>query len=92
MDDFFKDLLAPVLGFAYTVSHWLGLQIVGMIRLIYPGPASLEQIIDPVGVLAVLTALLLVVQVTRKIAWIVVAAGWFLIGIRVVLLLTSQGS
>lgn len=92
MDDYLKHLITPILEFGYTISHWMGEQIVGLIRLIFPNGPLLDQIVDPVGVLAILTVLLLMVQVARRLAWIVVAAGWFLIGVRVALILFNKGS
>ncbi len=92
MEDYLKNLFTPALQFAYTVSHWMGEQIVGMIWMLFPGATLLDQIIDPVGVLAILTVLLLVVQVARRMAWVVVAAGWLLISVRVAILLFDQSS
>ena len=92
MEDYLKNLFTPALQFAHTASHWMGEQIVGVIRMLFPGADLLDQMIDPMGVLAILTVLLLVVQVARRAAWVVVAAGWFLISIRVAILLINPGS
>ena len=82
-----KEMLTAILEFSYTISQWMGEKIVGLIRYLTSDHSGLTQLVDPVGVLAVLTFLLLVVHLTRKVAWFIIAAGWFLIIIRIVMIL-----
>lgn len=81
-----KGFLAQILESLYTVAHWIGEQIVHLIGFIIPQAELLNQIVDPIGLLAILTILLLVAQVARKIVWIIVSIGWGLIAIRVAMI------
>lgn len=84
-----KDLATLLLEFLYTIAHWLGERVVGLIQAILPQATPLNQLVDPIGMLAVLTILVLLTQVARKVAWVVIVVGWILIIIRVVLLMMS---
>jgi len=76
--------LDQFLAFIYTIAHWIGGLIVGLVENIIPlqTPASL---IDPIGYLALLTVFLIVAEVAKKVVWGVVVVGWILIGVRVAL-------
>jgi hypothetical protein len=85
-DKISKDFVSLILESFYTAAHWLGERIVSLIGYIIPQADKLGQIIDPIGMLAILTILLLIAQVAKRIAWIIVAIGWGLIAIRIVLI------
>jgi hypothetical protein len=76
--------LDQFLAFIYTIAHWAGGLIVGLVEDIIPlqTPANL---VDPIGYLALLTVLLIVAEVAKKVVWGVVVVGWILIGVRVAL-------
>ena len=76
--------LDQFLAFIYTIAHWAGGLIVGLVEDIIPlqTPANL---VDPIGYLALLTVLLIVAEVAKKVVWGVVVIGWILIGVRVAL-------
>lgn len=79
-----EDIFEMVLEFFYTISHWIGEKIVSAIQSLFPYITTLNRLIDPIGMLVVLTIVLLIAQVAKKIAWIIVIIGWILILIRVV--------
>jgi hypothetical protein len=76
--------LEQLLAFIYTIAHWVGGLIVGLVENIIslPTPANL---VDPIGYLALLTVLLIVSEVAKKVVWGIVVVGWLLIGVRVAL-------
>lgn len=73
-----------LLAFIYTFAHWLGGLIVKLVEEIVPLQTP-GQLVDPIGYLALLTILLLVAQIAKKLVWGIVVVGWILIGIRIVL-------
>ncbi|MFQ6090596.1 MAG: hypothetical protein ACE5LD_04075 [Candidatus Bipolaricaulia bacterium] len=83
----YKDVLGQILAFIYTIAHGIGQLVVKAIQLVLPqGAGVLNSLIDPVGVLALLTIFLAVAEIAKKITWIIVVVGWALIVIRIVLL------
>jgi len=82
----YRDLLSQVLAFIYTIAHGIGQLVVKAIQLVLPNETGvLDALIDPIGVLALLTIFLAVAEVAKKITWIIVVVGWALIVIRIVL-------
>jgi hypothetical protein len=77
-------LLDQFLAFVYTLAHWVGGVIVERVDSIVPLQTP-GQLVDPIGYLTLLTVLLLVSQVAKKLVWGIVVVGWVLIGIRIVL-------
>lgn len=80
------DVWTRVLGFVYTLAHVAGQVIVNVLQSIVGSARIPEELVDPIGFLAVLTVFLGVAEVARKLTWVVVLAGWVLIVVRVVLL------
>lgn len=76
--------LDQFLAFIYTLAHWIGQGIVALVEHIVPLQTP-AQLVDPIGYLALLTLLLLVSEVAKKLVWGVVVVGWVLIGIRIAL-------
>jgi hypothetical protein len=68
----------------YTLAHWVGDLIVGQVNNIVPLQTP-GQLVDPIGYLTLLTVLLLISQIAKKLVWGVVVVGWVLIAIRIVL-------
>lgn len=82
----YKGILGQILAFIYTIAHGIGQLVVKAIQLVLPHEASvLDSLIDPIGVLALLTIFLAVAEVAKRITWIIVVVGWALIVIRIVL-------
>ncbi len=80
-----NNILVSVLEFIYTGAHWLGINIIALVARLLPN-VDLQILADPIGYLALITILLLIAQFAKKVAWIIVAVGWGLIIIRVLLI------
>ena len=83
--------LEQLLAFTYTLAHWIGGLIVHVVESIVPLQTP-AQLVDPIGYLALLTILLLVAQIAKKLVWYVVVVGWVLIGVRVLLEILPKSS
>lgn len=81
-----EDLLTNVLAFIYTIGHWIGEKIVGLIQYV-AGIIIPPAIVDAIGMLVILTIFLAIAEVAKKAIWIVVAVGWALIIVRIVILM-----
>lgn len=84
------DLLNRILQFVSTIAHALGQVIVAAIQRLVPQAQIPNDLIDPVGFLAVLTLFVILAGVARRIVWIIVAAGWLLLGVRIALILFGR--
>jgi hypothetical protein len=82
--------MTDVLQFVYTLAHAAGSGIVALVRQVVPQAKIPADLVDPVGFLAVLTVFVMLAGVARRIAWIIVIAGWVLIGVRVALALFGR--
>ena len=80
-----KDILSAILTFLYSIAHYVGMLVVYLLGRVLPTATVPADLVDPLGYLALLTAFLILVQVAKKIAWIIVLAGWVLILVRIVL-------
>jgi hypothetical protein len=76
--------LDQFLAFVYTFAHWIGGLTVNLLQQLLPLQEP-EKLVDPIGYLVLLTVLLIVAEVAKKIAWLVVVIGWLLIIVRIVL-------
>jgi len=81
-----ENLLENLLTFIYTLGHWLGEKIVELIQYI-SGIKLGQEIVDAIGMLVILTIFLGIAEVAKKAIWIVVAIGWVLIIIRILMLM-----
>jgi hypothetical protein len=86
-------ILHNVLTFIYFLAHQTGLWIIKLIQSIIPNAAFLDNLVDPLGFLVILTVFMLLVgmDVARKIVWIVVCAAWILLFIRILMILFKLG-
>lgn len=84
-----RAILEHGLEFIYTAAHWIGQGIVNLIGMILPAVEIPEEIVNPIGFLALLTIFLAVAAVARKVVWFVVAAGWILIAIRLIIVIVE---
>jgi hypothetical protein len=81
-----RDILGQILAFIYSIAHGLGQLVVKAIQAILPQAGSvLDQLVDPIGVLALLTIILALYGLAKRIIWLIVIVGWVLIIIRIVL-------
>ncbi len=81
-----EDLLTTILAFIYTIGHWIGEKIVQLIQSV-AGIIIPPSIVDAVGMLVILTIFLGIAEVAKKAIWIVVAIGWVLIIVRILMLM-----
>ena len=84
-----KDILSTLLTFLYSIAHYVGMLVVYLLGRVLPAAKIPTDLVDPLGYLALLTAFLILVQVAKKIAWIIVIAGWILILVRIGLALAG---
>lgn len=79
-----------LLAFVESAARLLGQGLVRLLNLLLPGSVQLgEEMIGPLGYLALLTLVLLVfdlVASARRVIWILVGVGWILLILRIVLL------
>ncbi|HIC95916.1 TPA: hypothetical protein EYP12_04715 [Candidatus Bipolaricaulota bacterium] len=86
------EIIDRVLEFIYSVAHGIGQLVVRAVQLILPQTEGvLDPLIDPIGVLALLTLFLGLYELAKRITWIIVIVGWALIIIRIVLVVLEVG-
>jgi len=81
-----ENILENLLTFIYTLGHWLGEKIVELIQYI-TGIMLGQEIVDAIGMLVILTIFLAIAEVAKKAIWIVVAIGWVLIIVRILMIM-----
>ena len=84
-------VLHDVLTFIYFLAHQIGLGIIKVVQSIFPGVVFPGNLIDPLGFLVILTLFVLLVSLAKKIAWILIIAGWILLLIRVLMVIFKLG-
>lgn len=82
------DVLTLVMTFIYTIGHWIAEKVVWIIVAI-TGVDIPPTIVDTIGLLIVLTIFLSLADIAKKIVWTVIALGWVLIILRIILLMTG---
>jgi predicted membrane protein len=80
------DLLTQILGFLSTFARFVGQVIVDLIHYILPSVTALQTLAEPIGYLALLTLFVVLVSAARRIALVILVAGWLLIFIRLLLM------
>ncbi|MCX9085857.1 MAG: hypothetical protein OIN87_13780 [Candidatus Methanoperedens sp.] len=81
-----ENILENILTFIYTLGHWLGEKIVELIQYI-TGIMLGQEIVEAIGMLVILTIFLAIAEVAKKAIWIVVAIGWVLIIVRILMIM-----
>ncbi len=81
-----ETILENLLTFIYTLGHWLGEKLVELIQYV-SGLKLGQEIVDAIGMLVILTIFLAIAEVAKKAIWIVIAIGWVLIIIRILMLM-----
>jgi len=85
------DLLTQIFGFLSTTARYVGMGIVGLVQYILPSVKGLDALAEPVGFLSLLTIFVILTSAARKIALIILLAGWVLILIRLLLMAFRVG-
>jgi len=85
-----------LLTFLHTLANWVGYFFVEyVLKNLLPvdNPATLDVLVGPIGYMLLLTVFLIIAEVAKKVAWIVVVVGWILIVVRIVVeALPASGS
>jgi hypothetical protein len=82
----FDEVLAKILQFIHTIADWIGGLIATVIHSILPSVTIPDDLIQSIGLMAILTIFLLIMQIAKKLTWIVVVVGWVLIIARIVMI------
>jgi hypothetical protein len=85
------DLLTQILGFLSTIARFVGTGIVQLVQYILPSVKDIATLAEPIGYLALLTIFVILTSAARKVALIILLAGWFLILIRILLMAFRVG-
>jgi len=84
-----RDILDQILAFIYSLGHLIGEGIVRLVTAILPSLAFPTDLVDPIGLLAILTIFLAVAAIAKKLVWIVLIIGWVLILVRLILVIVQ---
>ncbi len=80
------DLLTQIFGFLSTFARFIGQGVVDLIHYILPSVKTLDTLAEPIGYLALLTLFVILVSAARRVAMVVLIAGWALIFVRLLLM------
>ena len=86
-----NEVLHKILTFIYFLAHQIGLGVIKVIQSIFSRVDFPDSIIDPIGFLVILTLFMFLVGIAKKIAWILVCAGWILLFIRILMIVLKLG-
>jgi uncharacterized phage infection (PIP) family protein YhgE len=86
--DQISNVLNDALTFLYQMAHLIGIWIVGALQHIFPKPIP-ANMVDPIGVLTLFTAVLILMELTKKLGWVLIVLGWIAIAAHFVLLLVQ---
>jgi hypothetical protein len=87
-----EDAFGKILEFLYTIAHWVGQVVTSLVQSIVPTMAIPDSLVDAIGLLALITAFLVLAEVAKRLAWILVAIGWILIVARIVIVALQASS
>ena len=85
-----QDIVNQILTFIYSLGHLIGQGVVKLVVAILPSMQFPSDLVDPIGLLAILTIFLAVAVIAKKLVWIVVIAGWALILVRLILVIVQN--
>ena len=83
------DITAIIYSPIYTIGHWVG-EIVAIIVQTVSGVVLTGIIIDTVGLLTILTVILVLAEIAKKIAWGIVTICLALIIMRIGMLMIGK--
>jgi hypothetical protein len=85
-----RDLFSQILEFIYTIAHGIGQVIVNIVQAIVPSVSIPQDLVDPIGLMSILTIFLAVAEIAKRLTWLIIIVGWILILIRISLVI-AQG-
>ncbi len=84
-----KSVGDQLLSFVQSAAEILGEGLVRLVNLVLPQDREIgSDLVQPLGYLGLITVILLlfgILEAARKVIWIVVAVGWVLLLVRIVL-------
>jgi hypothetical protein len=80
------DVLTQIFGFLYSAARYLGIGIIRVVKYILPSVQNLDALAEPIGFMALLTVFVILTSTVRKVALVILIAGWALIFVRLLLL------
>jgi len=84
-----KEVGDQLLSFIQSTAELIGEGLVRLVNLVLPEHREIgPDLVQPLGYLGLITVLLLlfgILEAARKVIWIVVAVGWVLLVVRIVL-------
>lgn len=83
----FDEVLTKILQFIHTIASWIGGLIATVIHSVLPSVTIPDDLVQAIGLMAILTIFLLIMQIAKKLTWIVVVVGWMLIIARIVMIM-----
>jgi hypothetical protein len=86
----FNEILAKILQFLHTIANWIGGLIAAVIHSVLPSVTIPDDLVQAIGLMAILTIFLVIMQIAKKLTWIVVVAGWVLILARIVMIVVES--
>ncbi|MCD5416701.1 hypothetical protein LR032_06445 [Candidatus Bipolaricaulota bacterium] len=84
-----RQFFDQLLTFIYSFGSLIGEGIVRLIHTVLPAIPVPTDLVDPIGLLAVLTIFLAIAAIAKKLVWIVVIAGWVLIIVRLAIIIVQ---
>ncbi len=85
------DVLTQIMGFLSTIARFIGMGIVQLVQYILPSVKDLSHLAEPIGYLALITLFVILTSAAQKVAMIILAVGWALIVIRIILMALHVG-
>ena len=85
------DLLTQIFGFLSTFARFIGQAVVDVVHYILPSVKPVDALAEPIGYLALLTLFVILVSAARRVALVILVAGWALIFIRLLLMAFQIG-
>jgi hypothetical protein len=85
------DTLTQIFGFLYSAARYVGIGIIEAVKYMLPSVKDLDVLAEPIGFMALLTIFVILTATVRRIALIVLLAGWALIIIRLILMAFKIG-
>ncbi len=79
-------ILTQIMAFAYSLAHYLGTWIVGLVQKILPMAKELSTLADPIGYLTILSIFVIIAATAKRVAFVILLVGWVLIIVRIVLM------
>lgn len=80
------DVLTQIFAFLYSIARYLGIGVIRVIKYILPSIQNLDALAEPVGFMALLSVFVILTSTVRKVALVILIAGWALIFVRLLLM------